>query len=401
MSNSINFVGWDPGRMYDKIESLSNGKFIEATSMNACCRGYERRVYEEENEANINYLDVNIYEEGEDLGRFFVGYMAYEENQNDLIITSNGIEKYSKSFILYDKVRMITHIAYSHHESGVKTNENIKSIVGTGVPTEEFFDKDNAERLRSITEALSKQYKVVFHHKRFNGYEIEIDIEKVNFYPEGTASAQSTKETVNADLEVSKNSKLLDKLGNHYLTLNLGSSTGDGAVLKDGKFDQTGFLGILIGSSTALDHIINDLYMQSGYKPDKIKMDYLLMIQSEILYEDTIYDIGKISKIRYKDLVAQIKVALLNELDRRNVDFKRLTGVYLTGGLVETLRQIDVSILEDLLPIKVVISKKPITDEAMGYLISTIKNYKKVKARFEKIHAVESSSSSSNVMKVV
>lgn len=401
MNNTINFVGWDPGRMYDKIESLSNGKFIEASSMNAVCRGYDRRVLEEENESTINYLDVNIYEEDIDLGRFFVGNMAFKENQNDLITTSNGMEKYSKSLILYDKVRMLSHIAYSHYESEVKTNSDVRTIIGTGVPTEEFFDEKNAERLKSITEALSSRYKVVFNHKRFNRYEVNIDVEKVNFFPEGTASAQSTKETVNEDLEVVKNSELIDKLGNNYLTLNLGSSTGDGAVLKDGKFVPTGFLGVPIGSSTALDHIINDLYMQSGYKPNKLMMDFLLMSNPKISYKDIEYNIEAISKIRYGDLIAQIKISLLNELDRRNVDFKRLTAVYLTGGLVETLKQIDRNILEDLLPIKVVISKRPIFDEAMGYMISAIKNYKKAQLTSEKVYAVESVAVSSDVTKVV
>lgn len=377
-------VGWDGGRMYDKIRALIKGNFTEASSINACCKGFDRRVLEREDGNPMDYLDVDIYEGDNCMGRFFVGDMAYRENRGDLITSSNSIKKFDSNILDYEKARMLTHMAYLNFESEVKSKSTVSAYVGTGVPVEEFFDASNKKSLISVKKELGRKYKVIFNHHTFNNYELDIDIEKVELSSEGAATAITTKTIVNEELKLYKNTEVIKKLGKIYLILNLGSSTFDVAILDNGKFTSIGLMGIPLGSSTLLKNVINDLAEISGYKPDKVTMDKLLMTTDRIRYKGEQYNIRDIAKARYKDVVAQIKVALLNELELRGIEFTTFDGVYISGGLVKTLNNIDESILKNLLPIPTVISEDPIYDEANGYMINAIEVYLKDQEALEK-----------------
>lgn len=394
------FIGWDPGRMYDKIYTIIDGEVYKESSINCICKGYQRTVLEEENNIDEikNYLDIDVYEEDKYLGRFFLGYMAKQYNLDDLIISSNEIMKYSKDIIKYEKVRMIGYIAYLGYISKLNSKD-MNVVIGSGVPTKEFFAKNN--ELSSIKEDLKKRYTVKFNHSLFNNYQVNINIDLVSFSPEGTATGITTKISVNDNMDLEPNQLLIDELGNDYFVLNLGSSTGDGAMLTEGKFNPKGFIGLNIGSSTVIKQVINDTEEVCGYKTDKITMDYLMMNTTHINYEGNVVDIETIASERYENLLTQVKLNLLNELELRNIKYKNLTSVYLSGGLVETLKKMNYHALKNILPIKTVISTDPLFDEAKGYMIAAISEYEKIKLSAQKgLGFDQSQSDNKKVIKV-
>lgn len=364
----MKIFGWDPGRMYDKIYyNDENDNEYVGSNINAVCRGYKRNVFGKENDIELidNYLDVDVYEEDKHLGRFFVGKMGFKYNRGDLIISSNDIRKYSSKIMLYEKVRMVTHIANTCFKSGKE--KDISCIVGSGVPTDEFFSDDG--HLLNVKKDLSKRYKVKFNHHLFDSYEVEINVLDVLFTPEGTASGVTTRYKLINNIPET-NEEILRELGKSYLVLNIGSSTTDGAVSTDEEFDSNGFFGLDEGSSTLIGHVINDVEDLSGYKTTKTKMDLLLQATSHISYEGKEIDIKSIADLRIKDLLIQFRVNLLNKLKVKNIEYKNLSGVYLTGGFVESLKISNYDALKNMLPIKTVISKNPLYDEAKGYFIS-------------------------------
>ncbi|MGB3368518.1 MAG: hypothetical protein WBA54_13565 [Acidaminobacteraceae bacterium] len=385
----MKIIGWDPGRMYDKGYSVSSGKEIKTLAVNAVCMGYKLKNLEVKDDVEdlSSLLDVEIYEDLQCVGRFFVGDLAYRSNRGDLIISSNNISKFSKEMMLYDKVRMLTHIAYSNYLSDEK-DECVKCRIGTGVPTDEYFDDNN--NLDIFRQEICRRYTVKFMQEQFNNYATNIEIESLNFKPEGTSTAINTKFTIDMKLDIESNKYVKDQLGDEYLILNLGSSTIDAAILKNGEFIPIGFFGLEIGSSTVLNHIINDLDEICGYRPDKVTMDYLLMHTDHISYKGCEINIAEIAKPRYANLLMQIKVALLNKLELKNISFKNLTGVYLAGGLVKMISDYNHELLKEFLPIKTVISNDPIYDEAKGYHLSALAEYKKKEAAKEATMGIES-----------
>lgn len=385
----MKYIGWDPGRMYNKIFTLDqSGKELKVSDVNAICRGYQRKILEEETDDTKNYLDIDIYEGEKHLGRFFVGSLAYSSHRGDLIISSNEIRKYSKEVLKYEKIRMLAYIAYLSYKGS--REKDVRCVIGTGSPTEEYFISDNV--LEAAKKELINRYKVKFNHRLFNSYEVNISIEDMSFSPEGTSSGVTTQVKLDNNLIPSVNTECLKELGKNYMIINIGSSSLDGVLCIDGKF--VGFFGLDIGSSTALSQIINDVSDQSGYKPDKVKMDFLLQNTSYIMYEGKEIDIEAIAKARNEDLIMQLKVSLLNELSLKGIDYKNLDSLYVTGGFVESLKKSSYKGLMDMLPIKTVISNDPIFDEAKGYMISAIVNHRKKMASDEKAIGLSADSSS-------
>ena len=106
--------------------------------MNVVAPGYNRRILGGiEKGQLVNLLDVTISKDGVpfDIGRYFVGGLAFKENRGDLIEKS---KRDIKAKSVQTIVLMVTGIAYSLYDpqEPVKT-ENV--AIGTLLPTEEFF----------------------------------------------------------------------------------------------------------------------------------------------------------------------------------------------------------------------------------------------------------------------
>lgn len=94
-------IGYDPGRMYNKLFTVIDGKEITLRGANAICHGYKRRTDEAfiEKELKLkdeDLLDITI-ESGDGSERFFIAEFAKNNHRKDLLTSSNGINKYSSS----------------------------------------------------------------------------------------------------------------------------------------------------------------------------------------------------------------------------------------------------------------------------------------------------------------
>lgn len=358
MSNLIN-VGWDPGRLNNKIY-LEDKKLI---NMNAICSGYDRRVLEKE-EGNLeNFLDVDVYRGDKYLGRYFVGRMAYLFNRGDIRWSTNGIPKFSDIDNNYDEIiKMVTNLALTQFDPN-NPKKKVVFRVGTGSPTEEYFEKPDA--LDKFIEMMNIPYRVVFKHEIFKGSEIEVVVPKVYFKPEGTASliSMAFKDNLSKAPEVED---ILNK-GYKIIGINIGSSTSDVAIMKPNmEFDTNGFFGIDVGSSKALNEIRDILYTKYSYNTNKLKVDYLIRNYSKVSYKGEIINLEEIKEQPLNNMLALLKTKFYDEVEKRGIDLGEAGVLFISGGTVKLIEDR----LKNFIPgVTTKISLNPLFEDARGYYL--------------------------------
>lgn len=266
MNHLIN-AGWDPGRLNNKLYLGDRHKII---NMNAICSGYERRSLEAEEGEAVNFLDVEVYQEDNLLGRYFVGGMAYKHHRGDLRCAASGLPKFEQEYQNHDEVvKLVTHLALSQLECG-NSSKNAVFRLGTGSPTEEYFE--NPSILEKFAQRLKKSYRVHFLHPIFKRAEIQVMVPKMYFKPEGTASMISM--AYREDLKRREEVTEAFNKGHKIICVNIGSSTTDVAILlADMTFDSSGFFGINVGTSNALNQIRSYLYKDFAYDLPKLSLN--------------------------------------------------------------------------------------------------------------------------------
>ncbi len=356
--NNLITAGWDPGRLNNKLY-LENTKII---NMNAICPGYERRTLEQEDGELVNFLDVEIYQGEDFIGRFFVGGMAYKHHRGDLRWATNGVPKFEDLSNFDEIVRMVTHLALSQFDlKDLKKKAFFR--LGTGSPTEEYFE--NNEALAKFAEALRKPYLVKFLHPLFRGAEIEVVIPKMHFKPEGTASMISMAYDDNLRRKDEIN-KILDK-GLKIIGINIGSSTTDVAILNpDMTFDPAGFFGLDVGTSNALNQMRSQIYRDNGYDISKVKLDFMIRKYKKVSYKGQVIDVESLQKKPFENMLALMKTKFFDQLEMKGIIPGEAGAVYVSGGgathLMDKLRNF-------LIGVPTIISMDPLFEDARGYFL--------------------------------
>ncbi len=350
-------AGWDPGRLNNKLY-LENDKVL---SMNAICSGYQRRVLEQEEGPLVNFLDVELYQEEDFMGRYFVGAMAYKFNRGDLRWSTSGLPKFHSIDSGNDEiVKLMTYLALSQVSIGNEKKEIF--CLGTGVPTEEYFEQP--ELLADFEEALKYEYKVVFKHPKFCNSIVKIRIKSVYFKPEGTSAIISMcysddfkkKPFIDSYLEKGP-----------IIGMNIGSSTTDVSIMNSKmEFEPQGFFGLPIGSSNPLNEVRNLLYKSYNYDVPKVKLDHLIRTYNLVKYKGHTIDLKQLSNKPYKNLVSLLKSQFYDKVEQAGILLGESGALFISGGTCLRLQDE----LHSFIPgVQTVISADPLFEDARGYFI--------------------------------
>ncbi|MDT8718241.1 ParM/StbA family protein [Clostridium sp. 19966] len=242
-------AGNDSLKLYLEEENYEGKKELEV--MNVIAPGYKRRTLGTEKGHLSNLLDVTIQSEGKELGRYFVGGLAFKENREDLIEKS---KKDKKAKSLDTIILIMTGCAYALYDpNNLEKTENV--ALGTLLPTEEYFYED--EDLVEIFEKnfKGKSYEVTFNSPAFNGAKITINIVDDEITPESAAGhlavVYNAEGGFNEGMEKFKDETIIG--------IFIGSITTEISVFQNGEFLDKGFKGIPLGTSDPLDKILYDL----------------------------------------------------------------------------------------------------------------------------------------------
>lgn len=385
-------VGGDFGRMYTKLYTVIDGQEIKLKGPNAICIGYDRRIDQETLNKEMDYeledlLDVTVTKDG-DSERYFVGEFARKNHRNDILTSSNQINKFCEFTADKERGKLFAYVALAAY----KSNKNeLRVRPSLGAPTEEFYDKNGKVELSEFKNN-TVEMTVKLNHPKFQGFEVNIIPTEMDFSPEGTASSYSARYKINLSTmgieECEWMSEQLKKGGIVYIS-NLGSSTEDCAGVTSKGFDTRCSFGIEVGSSVATSSLQADLEREHNFKKDKTTIDYYLQLtapkESNIRYMGEEIDINKMSKPYYRSMIERRNQLTFDKLNRKGLDPGDIVAQYQTGGTVDYLKLIKMDkSLKLFKHAEIKISDDPHFDEAKGYYIISM-----LKQEYEKKNAAQ------------
>ena len=322
---SIQKVGADVGndalKIYLGEDNYEGKKKLEV--MNVVAPGYNRRILGVEKGHLSNLLDVNVLVNDKDLGRFFVGGIAFKENRGDLIEKS---KRDTKATSMDTIILMMTGIAYALYDpkEPVKA-ENI--ALGTLLPTEEYWDD---KLIEEFAHNLKDKYTIKFNSTAFKKSEITLNIVDSDIQPESAAGLLASI----YDLEGNCKKGMENVEEEVHLGIFIGSITTEVSVYENGEFNPRGFFGIDLGTSDPLDKVIDDL----GLDMTRHQIDHIIRTRKELKINtsDGVKDITdklNISKEqRFNFFVKQLINKINKNLDKQGINTSLISKVDLGGG---------------------------------------------------------------------
>lgn len=318
-------VGNDTLKIYLEEKNFEGKDKLEV--MNVVSPGYNRRIMGAEKGHLSNLLDVNIAVDGEDLGRYFVGGLAFKENRNDLLEKN---KRDIKAKNIDTIILLITGLAYSLYDpkEPVKT-ENI--ALGTLLPTNEYWNEDSDEDLVSIfRDNFKKSYTVKFNSPVFNAAEISINFVDNDIQPESVAGHLAS--IYESDGSLKKGSENCED--EIYLGIFIGSITTEVSVYANGEFDSRGFIGIDLGTSDPLDKILDDL----GIDMTRHQLDHIIRTKKQLIInkngqtEDYTEKLNKAKEKRFNIFTRLLVNRINKELSKQGINTSLINRVNMGGG---------------------------------------------------------------------
>lgn len=311
-------VGNDALKLY-LDEPTFDGKYkIEV--MNVVSPGYKRRLLGEEKGQLINLLDVTINRGTEELGRYFVGGLAYKGNRGDLLETNKNIKKAKNINTI---ILLMTGLAFANYDP----NNPIKSVniaLGTLLPTEEFWYEDE-DLVKVFIDAIKHPYTVKFNSPNFKGAEITINVIHTNVNPESVTALL----TALYDMK-GKEREGIQVANRVHLGIVIGNVTTEAAIFDDGSFDERAFFGKNLGTADPLGRIIGEL----GINSTRHEIDYYIRKNKPLIINsvDRTKDLERVSKKNFDFFIQQLVNELFSKLGEQGVIVQRITDVHLAGG---------------------------------------------------------------------
>ena len=284
MKNDILTVGVDLGNDAFKIIGPSKKELFV---LNLISPWYQRRVITEDTRFPLNLLEVDITSKKKNIGKFFVGGMAYNFNRGIIKEKTVADRHNGKSNDKNTLIVLLTSIALSLLKPNSKLIKE-KIILGTMLPTEEYFKSENVDIL---VERLIGTHHVKFLNPVFNGVEVDFEIINVVTEPEGLSA-------INAVI-FNDNGELLEEYENDYsertiLGFDIGSLTTDVTVLQN--FQLRTFFGIEKGTIDPLNRIVDYIKTEHKVSLPRHKIDNTLIKNEKLLvYGEEIPNLREIS----------------------------------------------------------------------------------------------------------
>ncbi|WP_027633421.1 ParM/StbA family protein [Clostridium hydrogeniformans] len=315
-------VGNDALKIYMDKANFEGRNKLEV--MNLVAPGYKRRIIGSETGHLSNLLDVNIEADGEKLGRFFVGGLAFKENRNDLLEkTKRDIKAKNIDTIIL----LVTGLAYSLYDPSnpIKTEQ---IALGTLLPTEEYW-YDDEDLVEVYGSKLKRSYTVKFNSPRFNNAEITLNVVEQEIQPESVAGHLAS--IYNSDGSLKKGMKVKNEV---HLGIFIGSITTEVSVYEDGEFNSRGFFGIDLGTSDPLDKIITDL----GINMNRHQLDHIIRTGKELKVNvngqahDLTDKLTRVKDSRFNYFTRQLVNNINKKLSEQGINPSLITKVNLGGG---------------------------------------------------------------------
>ena len=285
MKNDILTVGIDLGNdAFKVIGPTKKELFVQ----NLISPWYQRRVITEDTRFPLNLLEVDIKSKNKNIGKFFVGGMAYNFNRGIIKEKTVADRHNGKSNDNNTLIVLLTSVALSLLKPNSKLIKE-KIILGTMLPTEEYFKSENVDNL---IERLIGSHHVKFLNPIFNGVEVNFEILSVVTQPEGLSA-------INAVM-YDDNGELTEEYENNYsertiLGFDIGSLTTDITVLQN--FQLRTYFGIEKGTIDPLNRIVDYIKTEHKVTLPRHKIDNTLIKNEKLLiYGEEIPNLREISK---------------------------------------------------------------------------------------------------------
>ena len=254
MKNTMLTIGADMGNDSFKIIGPTKRELV---IMNLLSPWYERRVVSEDTRYPLNLLEVEVISQNKNLGKYFVGGMAYNFNRGILKERTVADRHNGKTNDTGTLIVLLTSIAVSLIKPQVKKIKE-KIVLGTMLPTEEFFQNHKAN-VQLLENKLIGTHKVHFLNPVFNGIEVEFEVLGTCIQPEGLCAINAVMYDDNGDLLDSYESEYAE---NTIIGFDIGALTSDVTVTHN--FELRTFFGIDKGTVDPLNRIID--FIKTDYK---------------------------------------------------------------------------------------------------------------------------------------
>lgn len=270
---NISVIGADLGN--DAFKIIGPAK-RELYIMNILAPWHERRVVQDDTRHPLNLIEVDVKSKKQNLGKYFVGGMAYNFNRGILKERTVADRHNGKADDSQTLIILLTSIALSLLKPNTRTIKE-KVILGTMLPTEEYF-KNQKENVAILEQKLIGIHRIKFINPVFNGVEVEFEILGVNIQPEGVCAMNA--------IMYDDEGNLLDQYENNYaertiLGFDIGALTSDVTVINN--FELRTFFGIDKGTIDPLNRIIDYIKTEHKVTVPRHKLDNAIIRNEKLL----------------------------------------------------------------------------------------------------------------------
>lgn len=271
--NNLLTIGVDMGNDAFKVIGPSMNKLLV---LNLTSPWYVRRVINEDTRYPLNLLEVEIISKDENLGKYFVGGMAYNFNRGIIKEKTIADRHNGKTEDKNNLIVLLTSMALSLITPN-KTRIKEKVVLGTMLPTEEYF-KNNKENVGILQDKLLGTHHVKFLNPVFKGIEVEFEIVGVTVEPEGLCA-------INAVM-YDDDGELLSEYVNNYsertiLGFDIGALTTDITVMQN--FELRTFFGMEKGTIDPLNRVVDYLKTEHKVTVPRHKIDNTIIKNEKLL----------------------------------------------------------------------------------------------------------------------
>ena len=311
----MNFVAADLGASGTRYVS-DNGKICTLPNNMVPLNVGEMTALQPNAEDIESNLELTIEKEGE--SEFFpasllVGKMA--ERHSATFLTPNVVQPKYKQQINYLSAIIACAI------SKIKNNLDDDILLVMDVPPIEI---NIAKKV--FKENLVGKYKVTFH-KYNGGTVVNFNIVNVEVYEESVMAMASFFFNMNG----APKAEAREYMRGRVLSLDIGASTSDLAVIQDGKFlDYTGRT-IKTGGNVARGAFINLIAAQEGYEMPEGDAE-VAIAEGRIAEGNGYKDVGDLVAESKKELAAQIKTNLSTYFSQIKIPVNLIRAVVVSGG---------------------------------------------------------------------
>lgn len=323
MKNNILTVGADLGN--DAFKVIGPTK-KELFVMNILAPWHERRVINEDTRYPLNLLEVEVNSKDENLGKYFVGGMAYNFNRGIVKERTVADRHNGKASDTQTLIILLTSIALSLLKPNTKIIKE-QIVLGAMLPTEEYF-KNQKQNVAILEEKLKGIHKIKFLNPVFNGIEVEFEVVGISIQPEGLCAMNA--------IMYDDDGNLLDEYETNYsertiLGLDIGALTSDVTVVHN--FELRTFFGIDKGTIDPLNRIID--FIKTDYKTtvSRHKLDNAIIRNEKLLiYGEEIPNLCEVSRNYIDHEAAQLVDEFSSKAAASGIQLPDIGLLILCGG---------------------------------------------------------------------